>query len=285
MTRPSLDILNSNSRMAFGTYRLRGQECEDAVFHALKTGYRAIDTAVLYKNHEQVGKAICRAIQDGICKREDLLITTKVFNGDQKAGKHAIKASIAKALIDLQIDNIDLILLHSWMPDVWEEAWCTLQELQSEKLCTHIGVSNYYANQLDDLINKPSCHVIPAINQLEISPFHYPRKTIRRCEELKIIVQAHTPLIKAEKMDDQQLLSISEREKMTVAQLLLSWSLEKGWCMAVRSHDVKHIEENWSNNIVKTDISSSSMQELDSIKEMYITHPNLIDKTAIEHGI
>jgi diketogulonate reductase-like aldo/keto reductase len=278
----ALDILEKS--MAFGTYRLRDQICEDAVYHAIKTGYRVIDTAVLYKNHKQVGAAIRRAISDGICTRKELFVQSKIFNGDQKAGRDAIKSSINLAIVDLQLDYIDLILLHSWIPEAWEKAWCTLQELKTSGLCIHIGVSNYYVKQLDIMKSAASLrgYTLPSVNQIEISPFHYPKQTIMLCDKLGIVVQAHTPLIKGERMSHPLLVSLAHNEGINVAQLLLAWSTSKTWCLAVRSGNLQHIEENWNHH--PNSLSPITINEMDNIKEMFVTHTNLLDHSCIEHG-
>lgn len=260
--------------MAMGTYRLRGQECEEAVYTAIKVGYRVIDTAVIYKNHKAVGVALQRAIAEGLCTRAQLFVTTKVFNGDQRLGKDAIHASLKQALHDLQLDTLDLVLLHRWMPDFWEEAWIALEQLQTEGVCSHIGVSNYYTEQLNTLRNSSRCTVMPAVNQIEISPFHKPHKTIALCRELGIIIQAHTPLIKGIKFEDERLVAAAKAQGSTVPQLLLAWSLSKGWCLAVRTHDPQHIAENWSSQFLK--LTSDAERIVDDIQEHFVTHPDLL---------
>jgi len=271
------------NKQAFGTYKLRHQDCEDAVLFAIKTGYRVIDTGVVYKNHVQVGKAIQKAIEQKICTRKEIFITTKVLNQDQKYGRESIIKSISKSLKDLQLDKIDLILLHSYMEDKWEEAWSTLEELKDMSICCHIGISNYYGSQVECLMRSPIRKTIPFINQIEISPYHMPRKTINICQDLGIIVQGHTPLIKSEKMFDPLLVQLSCNEKISVARLLLAWCISKNFYFAVRSQNENHIKENWDTSVVPPQLSKVTVDALDNIKEMYVTHPTLIKLDKMEH--
>jgi diketogulonate reductase-like aldo/keto reductase len=150
-----------------GTYQLLDNDAYRSVLFALKYGYRHIDTAVLYKNEEHVG----RAIKDSLINRDEIFITTKVHNKDQLRGRDRIKKKFKESLEKLQVKHVNLLLLHNPILSVLEESWNTLVELYNEGLCKMIGVSNFIESDMKYFEN-PEVKIKPMVNQFELSPFN-----------------------------------------------------------------------------------------------------------------
>ncbi|MEM1693677.1 MAG: aldo/keto reductase, partial [Ignisphaera sp.] len=176
-------ILNNGVEMpilGYGTFQITDPaQCEQCVYEAIKVGYRLIDTAAAYMNEEAVGRAIRRAIREGIVEREDLFVTTKLWIQD--AGYETAKKAFERSLKRLQLEYIDLYLIHQPFGDV-HCAWRAMEELYREGLARAIGVSNFYPDRLMDLIVHHE--VVPAVNQIEIHPFYQQTEAVefmRRC--------------------------------------------------------------------------------------------------------
>lgn len=260
----SQQLVDYKQCVGFGTYKLIDNEAYYAVLAALKKGYRRIDNAKIYKNEEQVGKAIKQGISDGIIKREELCITTKISNKDQ------IKGRVRKAFMDsmskLGLTYLDEVLLHHPIADKLEQSWKELTELYKEGLCKRIGVSNFEINDLK-YFDTDSNLIKPMINQIELHPFYRRDALVEYCRLHNIMVVAHSSMVCGHKFDDKNILSIANNYKVSVAQILLKWGLQHGYIILPRAADENYISE---NICLSFEICDSDMKILDNLDEQYI---------------
>jgi diketogulonate reductase-like aldo/keto reductase len=225
---------------------------------ALAAGYRHVDTAAVYRNEADVGAAI-RA--SGLASGS-VWVTTKLANRDQGAttARRAFEASLER----LGLDAVDLYLLH-WPHERRLESWRVLEQLHGEGLARSIGVSNFLVRHLDELLASAS--VPPAVNQIELSPFLYRSRddTLRRCAEERIAVEAYSPLTKGRRLDDPTLARIAAGVGRTPAQVLIRWSLQKGFVALPRSSNPGRIAENAA--VFDFALDDSHMSVLDALDE------------------
>jgi 2,5-diketo-D-gluconate reductase A len=217
-------VLNNGVEMpilGFGVFQITDpEECEGCVYDALRTGYRLIDTAAAYLNEEAVGKAIKRS---GVV-REEIFVTTKLWIQD--AGYESTKQAFEKSLAKLQLDYLDLYLIHQPYGDVYG-SWRAMEELYRKGRIRAIGVSNFQPDRLMDLIvhNK----VVPAVNQVETHPFCQQVKAREFMRENNVQIESWGPF--AEGRDDifgnEHLLSIARKHNKTVAQVILRWLIQR----------------------------------------------------------
>lgn len=216
-------ILNNGVEMpilGFGVFQITDpEECERCVYDALRTGYRLIDTAAAYLNEEAVGKAIKRS---GVA-RKDIFVTTKLWIQD--AGYESAKLAFEKSLAKLQLDYLDLYLIHQPFGDIYG-SWRAMEELYREGRIRAIGVSNFYPDRLLDLIIHNE--VVPAVNQVEVHPFCQQIEARPFMQENHVQIEAWGPF--AEGRDNifgnEHLLSIARKHNKTVAQVILRWLIQ-----------------------------------------------------------
>ena len=225
-------------QLGLGVFQVApGAATRQAVAAALAAGYRHVDTAAVYRNEQDVGATI-RA--SGLAP-ESVWVTTKLANGDQGAAsaRRAFEASLER----LGLDGVDLYLLH-WPHERRLESWRVLEQLHAEGLARSIGVSNFLVRHLDELLAQTS--VPPAVNQIELSPFLYRTRedTLRRCAEEGIVVEAYSPLTKGRRLNHATVASIAAEVSRTPAQVLIRWSVQKGFVVLLRSSNPARIAEN-----------------------------------------
>ena len=205
----------------YGTYQVpNGGSCRRAVAHALELGYRHIDTAALYGNEEDVG----RAVRESGIARGDVFVVTKLWNADQ-GYKSALKA-FDRSLNRLGLDYVDLYLIHWPEPGKRGDSWRALVELQRQGRARSIGVSNYTIAHLQELVRDSD--VVPANNQVEFNPFLYQKKLLDYCTANGITLTAYCPLTHGDKLDHPAIAAIAKRHGKTGAQVLLRWALQHG---------------------------------------------------------
>ena len=251
--------------IGFGTWQMKeGKECFDAVAHALKSGYTHIDTAAIYKNEKSVGDAI----KESKIPREDLFITTKVWNTDR--GYEETKKALNVSLEKLQMDYVDLYLIHWPVPidhkDNWEEinkqTWLAMEEALEEGKVKAIGVSNFMPHHLDALLK--TAKVIPAINQLYLNPSDAQEAVVKHNKELNILSEAYSPLGSGSIFKVEYLSEMADKYHKSVAQVVLRWSIQKGFLPIPKSVTPERIEENL--NIFDFELSDDDMKILDGLK-------------------
>ena len=234
--------LTSGRRMpmlGFGTWKLQeGDEVRDAVVTALKAGYRHVDTAAMYDNERGVGQAI----RDSRVRREEIFLTTKVWNDDIRAGYDAVLRACEASLERLKVSYVDLYLLHWPIAEKDREAWRAMETLYRSGKARSIGVCNYLPHQLDALL--PGVGVTPMVNQVEFHPFLLQPDLAEACAGYGIVREAWPPLMQGHVGDVPAIVDIAKRLHRTPAQVVLHWALQHRVVTIPRSSNPKHIAEN-----------------------------------------
>lgn len=224
-------------RFGLGVYKMTERdETLQAIDKALKVGYRAIDTASLYGNEVEVGEAIRYS---GI-KREDIFVTTKVWNTDQ--GYDATLRAFEVSLKKLNMDYLDLYLTHWAVPETFEETYRAIERLYDEKLIRATGVSNHHEHHLQKLLSK--ANIAPMVNQVELHPYLQQEALKAFCAEHGIAVTAWSPLGRGGVLDNPTILEIAQEIGKTAAQVVLRWHLQKDTLIIPKSVTASRIEEN-----------------------------------------
>ena len=252
-------ILNNGVEMpwfGFGVFKVQdGDEVEHAVRIALQTGYRSIDTASLYNNERGVGKAI----QESGVPREDIFLTTKVWNDDMRANR--TQAAFAESLERLGTDYVDLYLVHWPVAGFYKETWKAMEEIYKSGRAKAIGVSNFTIHHLEDLLS--GCEIVPAVNQIEFHPLLLQADLLAYCESQNILVEAWSPLMRGKILHEKTILEIAEKYGKTAAQIILRWDLQHGVITIPKSVHAHRIEEN--ADIFDFTLSEADMKSLDAL--------------------
>jgi diketogulonate reductase-like aldo/keto reductase len=258
----SLDLdtvvrLNNEVEMplfGLGTYQASRKGTEEAVLYALEIGYRLIDTAQMYGNEREVGNAVRRS---GI-PREEIFVTTKLNNSNH--GYERALSSLETSLDLMGLSYVDLFLIHWPVEDLRGESWRALEKLLEEGKCRSIGVSNYTIGHLNELSQSSS--TMPAVNQVEFSPYLYQKDLLEFCRSNTIQLEGYSPLTKGEHLGDPALGATASKYSKTPAQILLRWALQKEIVTIPKSTSVERLQEN--ADIFDFEISQEDMAALDS---------------------
>ncbi|GAA3597477.1 aldo/keto reductase [Klugiella xanthotipulae] len=225
-TIPLCELSNGTRipQLGFGVFLVDPPEAERVVSDALEVGYRHIDTATIYKNEEGVGRAIASS---GIA-RDDLFVTTKLWNADQ--GADTTLPAFEASLDRLGLDYVDLYLIHWPAParDAYVDSWRVLERIEKSGRAKAIGVSNFLIPHLDRLIDETG--VIPAVNQIELHPYHQRRELVEFCQGNDIRVEAWGPLSqgKSDLLENPVIVAAAAAHGKSSAQVVLRWHLEQG---------------------------------------------------------
>jgi methylglyoxal/glyoxal reductase len=253
--------------LGLGVYDMYQKEAEQAVLWALEIGYRLIDTAAMYRNETEIGNAIR---QSGI-NRKEIFITTKVNNTDHGYDK-TLKA-FEESEKKLNCEYIDLYLLHWPLKASRRDTWLAIEKLYQEGRVRAIGVANYLIPFLEEL--KTYSSIVPAVNQVEFSPYLYLKDLLAYCQTQQIQLQAYTPLIRGLKMNDSQLQAIAQKYAHTPAQIILRWALQHQVSTIPKSANLNRLKENFG--VFDFEISTIDMQLLDSMNEDFRVVDNPIN--------
>ena len=243
--------------LGFGVFQVKDlDECERSVRDAIDVGYRLIDTAQSYGNEEAVGKAI----KNSNVKREELFITTKLWI--QSDGYEGTKKAFENSLKKLQLDYLDLYLIHQPFGDVYGE-WKAMQELYKEGRVKVIGVSNFHPDRLIDLIIHNE--IIPAVNQIETHPFHQQIETQKFLQENNVQIESWGPFAEGKNnlFHNELLLSIGKKYNKTVAQVVIRWLTQRGIVAIPKSVRKERMEENFNSLDFEL-----SVEDMDAIKTL-----------------
>jgi diketogulonate reductase-like aldo/keto reductase len=261
LTIKSTVTLNSGVSMpllGLGTYLMQpGRETYQAVKAALETGYRLVDTASMYRNEKDVGKAV----SDSGVPRREIFITTKLWNSDH--GYDSTLRAFDESLKRLGFDTVDLYLIHFPVPDKRKESWRALEKIVESERARAIGVSNYTEQHLKELLGHAS--IVPAINQVEFSPFLYQRDLLKFCGKQGIQVEAYAPLTAGLRLRDARITAIAEKHGRTNAQVLLRWAIQHEVIVIPKSRQAVRIREN--AEIFNFELTSSEVSTLDGLHE------------------
>ena len=244
MTVPTLTLNDGNSipQLGFGVFLVDPQETERIVSDALEVGYRHIDTAAVYKNEEGVGRAIAAS---GI-PRDELFITTKLWNSDQ--GADSAPAAIDRSLEKLGLEQVDLYLIHWPAPKrgLYAASWTALEQIKAEGKAKSIGVSNFLVEHLDKL--QAQADTVPAVNQIELHPYHQRPAETAYGHDHGIATEAWGPLGQGKYplLELPEITDAAAVHERTPAQVVLRWHIQQGHIVFPKSNSRARIEENFA---------------------------------------
>ncbi|ORX37750.1 NADP-dependent oxidoreductase domain-containing protein [Kockovaella imperatae] len=240
-SRLTLNSGQSIPRLGLGVYKAAGAEATSAVVSALKEGYRHVDTAQWYENEEDVGQGV----RDSGVKRKQVWLTSKYFPEDQVKSTSDVLAALRTSLpkLDHEDGHIDLMLIHSAAggQEGRENIWRAFAQAQKEGWIQAIGVSNFNISHLERLPGP-----IPALNQIELHPWCQQRPIVEYCQRHGIAIEAYSPLARAEKdkWEDPVLVKICEKHSKNPGQVLIRWSLQRGFVVIPKSSNPRRIRDN-----------------------------------------
>ncbi|MDZ5722714.1 glyoxal/methylglyoxal reductase, partial [Bacillus sp. SXabc123] len=248
-----------------GVYKVEnGSEATESVKAAIKNGYRSIDTAAIYKNEEGVGIGIK---ESGVA-REELFITSKVWNEDQ--GYETTLAAFEKSLERLQLDYLDLYLIHWPGKDKYKDTWRALEKLYKDGKIRAIGVSNFQVHHLEELLKD--AEIKPMINQVEFHPRLTQKELRDYCKAQGIQLEAWSPLMQGQLLDNEVLAQIAEKHNKSVAQVILRWDLQHEVVTIPKSIKEHRIIEN--ADIFDFELSQEDMDKIDALNKDERVGPN-----------
>ncbi len=258
----SLELNNKHCipSVGFGTWKIRlNSRAKKAVSAALETGYRLIDTAKIYGNEKGVGQAIA----ESDVPREDIFVTTKLWNGDQ--GYDSAPKAFDESLNKLGLDYVDLYLIHWPVVGKRAESWRALEEIYKSGRAKAIGVSNFTVRHLKELLKQSK--TIPAVNQVEFHPFIYKDQLelLEFCKAHNIIVEAYSPLARGTRMHDVVITKIAQKYDKSNGQIMLRWAIQHGTVPLPKSRDPEHIKENMQ--IFDFELSTSDMGAINNLSD------------------
>lgn len=268
--QPTIKLNDGHTMPQFGLGVWRvddGDEVVDSVRTAIENGYRMIDTAMVYRNESGVGEGIR---QSGV-PREELFITTKLWNSDQGAGN--VKPALEASLKRLGLDYIDLYLIHWPTParDLYVETWKEFEQLQRDGLTRSIGVSNFHVDHLERL--KSESDVVPAVNQIELHPGFIQKDIRDYCEANGIAVESWSPLGQGgDLLSDPTITGIAEQHDKTAAQVIIKWHLQHGLIVIPKSTNAQRIKQNV--DVFDFELSMQDMEAIDQLGDGNRIGPN-----------
>lgn len=250
--------------VGLGVFKVEpGDEVYQAVRSALELGYRHIDTASFYGNEEGVG----RAIKESGIPREEIFVTTKVWNDEQ--GFEEAKAAFKRSLTRLQMDYVDLYLVHWPFPGKFKDTYRALEEIYAEGKAKAIGVSNFLPHHLEELLKDAK--VTPAVNQIELHPQLQQKETRDFCAKHDIKIEAWAPLGKARYLDHPVLQELAEKHQKKPSQIMIRWEYQSGIITIPKSINKERQKEN-------ADIFDFSLTDEDMVKMLSMDAGNRLGK-------
>jgi methylglyoxal/glyoxal reductase len=243
MAIPSLKM-NTGAQIpqiGFGLWRNKDKkDCIDSIKYALAAGYTHFDDAQVYDNEEYLGEAL----KEADIEREKLFITTKIASNtfSNKQSKRKLMPSFEESLQKLQMDYVDLLLLHFPRPETRRQAWPIMEDIYKSGRSKAIGVSNYTVRHLKELLSD--CQVRPAVNQVELSVVLQQPELVDYCKAEGIIVEAYTPLAEGHFFDDPTLKQIAKKHDKSVPQIMLRWCIDYGVVALTKSIHEDRIKDN-----------------------------------------
>ncbi len=248
--------------LGLGVFKVEeGPELVQAIKAAVKHGYRSIDTAAVYQNESSVGEAIAELLTESTVSREDLFVTSKVWNSD--LGYESTLAAYETSLNKLGLDYLDLYLIHWPVKGKYKEAWRALETLYRNGRVKAIGVSNFQIHHLEDLMKD--AEIKPMINQVEFHPRLTQKELIAFCQEQGIQMEAWSPLMQGELLDNPVLKDIAGKYDKSVAQVILRWDVQHGVITIPKSTKEQRIIENAA--LFDFELTEDDMSQIDGLNE------------------
>lgn len=244
--------------LGLGTWKTPpGRKTEESVQWALEAGYRHIDTASVYGNEADVGRAITKSGMP----REDVFITTKLWNSDHDKVEKAFEASLKK----LHLDYVDLYLMHWPVERVRNKTWERMEKFLEQKKCRAIGVSNFTMKHLEELLK--TANIVPAVNQVEFSVYLYQKEVLEFCRKKNIQLECYSPLTRGKKFSDAKLVNLSKKYGKSPAQILIRWTLQHNLVVIPKSQRKERIIEN--ANVFDFKLSPDDLNAMDYFNENF----------------
>lgn len=234
-----------------------GRTTQSAVRSALRMGYRQFDTARIYGNESDVGQAI----RDGGVPRDEIFVTTKLWNSDQ--GLESTILAFDASLKRLGLSYLDLYLIHFPVTETRNDSWKAMEKLVENGKCRAVGVSNFMINHLEELAE--SSDLVPTVNQVEFHPFLFQRDLLEYCERHGIRLEAYSPLARGERLNHPTIMAMARKYSKTPAQIMIRWGLQHVLVVIPKSTREERIREN--SQVFDFNISAEDMLVLDGLNQ------------------
>ncbi|MFA1507861.1 MULTISPECIES: aldo/keto reductase [Priestia] len=251
--------------LGLGVYKVEdGQEVVDSVKYAIKAGYKSIDTAKIYENEEGVGQAI----KESGVSREELFVTSKVWNADQ--GYDTTLQAFETSLNKLGLEYLDLYLIHWPVEGKYKDTWKALEKLYKDGKIRAIGVSNFQVHHLEDLI--ADAEVKPMVNQIEFHPLLTQIEVREYCKKQGIQVEAWSPLAQGELLDNEVLTRIAEKHGKSTAQVILRWDLQNEVVTIPKSTKEHRIIQN--ADVFDFELNAEEVEKINALNQNHRVGPD-----------
>ena len=243
--------------LGLGVWQVIGTNAQDSVEWAIRSGYRHIDTAAIYGNEREVSRAIKKS---GV-PRNEIFITTKLWNDDHDNVEKALELSLA----NLATDYVDLYLMHWPVEGKRIDSWKIMEKLHKKGKCKAIGVSNFTIRHLEELLKNSE--IVPAINQVEFNPYLYQKELLEYCRKKGIQLEAYSPLAQGKRLADPKLIEMENKYMGSPAQIMIRWTLQHDLVVIPRSKNKDRIIEN--SRVFDFSITEDDMERLNAFNKNY----------------